>query len=352
MYINFPVYFCRQRTVLWLLLPIIGKSVTLLFTFEYFCRHFCRCPYHLFCHLALTKKRVKSGLQKDTTMPGNQAEPSELAVLAIGMRIAGFENQRLSRRTLERRFKEMYGCHPKIVRQVWLDIREKTPKGTKLDHVFWALFFLKKYPTDGEMASKLGKDPTTIRKWVWTVIFGLQELKAEKIRFPQNGFEMVFILSVDGTDCRIQEPTPFSKTWFSQKFKGAAVKYEVALDVLTGRCVWINGPFRGSKSDITIFREGLKDLIPDGKLAVADKGYRGEPDTCSCPNHLDDEDVAEIKKRIRSRMETFFSRMKSFKVLEDAFRHKPVMEKHKMCFEAVAVLVQYGIDLGFPLFDI
>ena len=121
---------------------------------------------------------------------------------------------------------------------------------------------------------------------------------------------------------------------------------------MTGHCVWINGPFKASKSDITIYREGLRQLIPAGKLVVADKAYRGEPDTVSYPSELDDNEVAAIKRRIRAQQETFFSRMKAFQVLRQPFRHKPVMEKHEACFTAVAVLVQYGIENGSPLFHI
>ena len=95
-------------------------------------------------------------------------------------------------------------------------------------HLFWALFFLKKYPSDGDMAGRFSKDPSTLRKWIWTIVVGLQDLKAEKIRSPQDGFKLVFVLSVDGTDCPIEEPRPFDKAWFSQKFKGPGVKYEVA----------------------------------------------------------------------------------------------------------------------------
>jgi hypothetical protein len=235
---------------------------------------------------------------------------------------------------------------------VWYDLKGCVPKDTKLDYLFWALFFLRRYPLESDLAARLGKDPTTVRKWVWTIIFGLQGLKAEKIKFPEDGFELTFIISVDGTDCPIEEPRPFDKAWFSNKFKGPGVKYEVALDVLTGECVWINGPFKASKSEVTIYRNGLKHLIPEGKLVVADKALRGEPATASVPNHLDDEDVAELKKCIRARQETFFSRMKAFHVLKEPFRHKPVLEKHKACFEAVAVLIQYGILNGSPLFHI
>lgn len=91
--------------------------------------------------------------------------------------------------------------------------------------------------------------------------------------------------------------------------------------------------------------------IPDGFLAVADKAYRGEPGKVSHnANPLDDPETVALKNRIRARQETFFARVKSFKVIENRFGHKPVLDKHKLCFEAVSVLVQYDIDLGNPLF--
>lgn len=275
-----------------------------------------------------------------------------LEILSLGLQLAGYGQPAMSIRTQIRRFREMYGCDPIVVQAIWEDLRHHVSPGTKIDHLFWALFFLKKYPTDGDMGTKFQKNPTTIRRWVWTVIFGLQELKATKIHFPNDGWEMTFTVSVDCTDCPIEEPRPFDRKWFSQKSKSAGVKYEVAIDVLTGNVVWVNGPFKASKSDVTIFREGLKNLLPEGKLVVGDKALRGEPESASVPNHLDHPDVAELKKRIRARQETFFARVKTFKVFREKFRHKPVMDMHQACFEAVAVVVQYGIENGSPLFRI
>ncbi len=54
-------------------------------------------------------------------------------------------------------------------------------------------------------------------------------------------------ISVDGTDFRIREPTPFSPKWFSYKFKGAGLRYEVGLLLETGDIVWVNGPFSCGK---------------------------------------------------------------------------------------------------------
>lgn len=66
---------------------------------------------------------------------------------------------------------------------------------------------------------------------------------------------------------------------------------------------------------------------------------------------LGSRDCCGVEKTHPACQETLFSRMKSFKVIDEKFRHKPVMEKHKACFEAEAIIVQYGIDLGFPLFQ-
>lgn len=281
--------------------------------------------------------------------------PNGDTVLVAGLLALGYGPKKLSRRTQTKRFNEHFGCRPHVCAIIWHDLKtgQHVPEKTTLHHLFWALFFLRKYPTEGDLASRFQKDPITLRKWIWVLIFGIQELKADRIEFPKDGDrKLKFIVSVDGTDCRIREPRPISRTWFSQKFHGPAVKYEVAIDVLTGHCVWINGPFKGSKNDLTIFREGLMALIPDGFLAVANKAYKGEPTKVSFPNHLDDLLIRRLKSRIRARQETFNARLKSFAVLDNPFRHKPVMEKHKACFEAVAVIVQYGIENGSPLFAI
>ena len=70
-------------------------------------------------------------------------------------------------------------------------------------------------------------------------------------------------MSVDGTDCPVFEPWPFSKKMYSHKLNGPGVKYEVGVCLMTGRIVWTNGPFVGSKHDGNIFRNGLSQLLND-----------------------------------------------------------------------------------------
>ena len=85
------------------------------------------------------------------------------------------------------------------------------------------------------------------------------------------------MVSVDGTDFEIYEPKPFSLGWFSHKFKGPGVRYEVALAISTGDIVHINGPFPcGNFPDLKIFRAKLKGMLEDGEMVEANRGYRRE----------------------------------------------------------------------------
>ena len=92
---------------------------------------------------------------------------------------------------------------------------------------------------------------------------------------PQSA---IFFISIDGTDFRMWEkkhPTlPIDQKQFSHKYGHGAVKYEIGLSVHDAKCVWISGPHRGAKHDLTIWREGgLKAKMPPGKLGIIDQGY-------------------------------------------------------------------------------
>lgn len=180
-----------------------------------------------------------------------------------------------------------------------------------------------------------------------------------KIRWPyaeDNGRShagITLIATVDGVHCRIYEPRKDPGTkWYSHKVHGAALGYELAVDIHSNQLVWINGPFPAGESDITVFRkpDGLKEKIPPGKKVVADKGYRGETGKISVPNKHDSLITSAYKTRARARHETFNQRIKSFKMMQEDFRHG--VKKHKIAFEAVCVLVQYDIENHHPLFQI
>jgi len=170
----------------------------------------------------------------------------------------------------------------------------------------------------------------------------------------------VFLASVDGVHCNINEPThpQHSKNpdYYSHKTNQSALAYELAMSVYEQRLVWMRGPFPAGVPDINIFRgtnlvgTSLVDLIPPGKRAIGDKGYRGEREAVSTPSSHDTPAVRQFKGRVRSRQETFNARVKVFKCVAEQFRHGE--EKHKVCFEAICVICQYQLELGSPLFDV
>jgi hypothetical protein len=159
-------------------------------------------------------------------------------------------------------------------------------------------------------------------------------------------------VSVDGTDFRIYEPTPFNKGWYSHKFHGPGVRYELGLSIYSGDIVWVNGPFPcGQWPDIKIFRSKLINQLEQDEIMVeADNGYRGEPSKIRLKDDYNDLTEKKQKDEIRSRHETVNRRFKQFGALGQVFRHD--LSKHVDVFHAVVVLTQLGIDSGETLFGV
>ena len=161
------------------------------------------------------------------------------------------------------------------------------------------------------------------------------------------------LMSVDGTDFRVKVK---GKEWYSYKFKKGAVRYEVALCILTGDIVWINGPYEpGIWNDIEIFRNSLMSHLGPMERVEADDGYIGEaPRHVKCPRsiaeHADDDTAKEIKQRLRNRQETVNMRFKMWGALAQPFRNE--VTKHGGAFRAIAVIVQLSINQGERLFDV
>lgn len=154
------------------------------------------------------------------------------------------------------------------------------------------------------------------------------------------------MMSVDGTDFRIQEPTPFSRIWYSHKFKGAGLRYEVGVSINKGFIVWTNGPYPcGSYTDIVIFRDQLKACLLVSEVVLADKGYVDNQCTLNIPGRSE-----RYASLLRARHETLNGRFKAFSVLNSKFRHD--LSKHVMCFMAVASCCQISILSGDNLFEI
>jgi hypothetical protein len=217
--------------------------------------------------------------------------------------------------------------------------------------------WLKLYDTEHVLAGRWGLCEETIRNKVSNYLNKIQEMKESKVQWGGFEDEEIFIISVDGVHCRIQEvrKEPGAK-WYSHKFNAAGVSYELGIAVRTDRLVWIKGPFPASQHDVTTFRSednpasGLKSMISETQRAIGDSGYRGEPEKISITRSGDSDAVKKFKARVKSRHETFNSRLKAFNVLDSAFRHG--FEFHQRAFESVCLCVQYDIENGFGLFEV
>ncbi|CAB9496793.1 expressed unknown protein [Seminavis robusta] len=150
-------------------------------------------------------------------------------------------------------------------------------------------------------------------------------------------------ITVDGTDCPINQPTPFCKSWFSHKFEGPGLRYEVGVCIQTGDIVWINGPFRcGAWPDLKIFKRDLVHQLAPHEFVEADGGYLHP--RVRTPNKFVSWSDKRAKDDARHRHEGINSMLKSFGVLNFWFRHDLWLHKH--CFGACAVVTQLGIDDG------
>lgn len=164
----------------------------------------------------------------------------------------------------------------------------------------------------------------------------------------------VFIISVDGTHCPINEPSHPTKSqdndYYSWKLNQAGLSYEIAMSLSESCIVWTNGPFKAKTNDMAIFKSALMQKIAPGMRVVADQGYRGLPDVLAIPNWFDSKPLRKFKRRASARQETINARLKNFHCMANSFRHGP--KKHAKCFDAVIVILQLQLENGSPLFQI
>jgi hypothetical protein len=171
-----------------------------------------------------------------------------------------------------------------------------------------SISWLKLYETEHVLSARWDYSENRVRAAVKEYATMVQGLKKTKVVWGNFDEEEVFIISVDGVHCRIQEVRrdPGAK-WFDHKSNGPGLAYEIGIGIRSGNLVWINGPFPASRHDITIFRSsnGLMAQIPDGKRAIGDSGYKGEPTKVSITRDGDSAEVKKFKGRVKARHETF-----------------------------------------------
>ena len=155
-------------------------------------------------------------------------------------------------------------------------------------------------------------------------------------------------VSLDGTDFRINEPSQFDPAWYSHKFHGPGVRYEIGLCIQTGRIVWAHGGVPcGSWPDLSLARSAYTKAVAPNELTLADRGY-SDTRYFYTPAHYPK--TASQQKQIMARHETVNARLKQFGVLKQVFRHS--VDKHSECFFAVVNIVELVIENNSPLFEI
>ena len=160
----------------------------------------------------------------------------------------------------------------------------------------------------------------------------------------------ICVITVDGTDFLIDEPTPRSRRWCSQKFKHAALRYEIGICIQTGWIVWVNGPYpAGQWPDLSISRDGLNQALKKGEMFVADGGYADSHGWSMTPSGYNTREQY-MKAVARARHETVNRYFKVFGAFKNQWRHP--RKKHGIAFYAAANIVQARIQLEPTIFQV
>ena len=256
-----------------------------------------------------------------------------------------------------------------------LDDADKCEEG--LTRFLISNFFLFHYPKNArDTGQKFGIYYKKVEgRNIWRWVEKIAALKAEKIVWhpslnDPNGPK--FVCTVDGKDQARQEVKHPNKNkdrrYYSHKFDGCALKWELGIAVFMPQIVHLAGPFRGGKHDSSIYKGeedecdealrlklgvleeyvSLESKIPEGKYGIADGAYEGGK-KLALPKNADKKELKKFKSRARCRHESVNGRLCKFNIVDHRFRHS--MQMQKIAFEAVVVVVQYQLDDGSPLFD-
>ena len=169
----------------------------------------------------------------------------------------------------------------------------------------------------------------------------LPQIRWENRYMRDNG--SICLVTVDGTDFRIFEPRPFSAKWYSHKFHGPGVRYEVGICIQTGWIVWINGPFPcGAWADQNIALNDIVEELDPYEVFLADGVYSACKGWSETPNGLNNYDQ-RMKQVARARHEHVNGLFKNWSILNNRFRQK--VTKHGNVFWAIANITQAQIQV-------
>lgn len=280
-----------------------------------------------------------------------------------------YHNIKKSKCVGTRRFKSFFGVSPLVCSITWKMIYSKLPSEATPKHLLWSLCFLKQYASEHTRHLIFQTDEKTIRKWTWIFVDALANLDVViniyllfiylffniQLIFLQIFWEKRFkncvpgqtcFVSLDGVDFKICEPSPFDKKWYSHKFSGPGIKYEIGLCIRSGEIVWKHGGYPcGQFPDLKLARQAYVFCVNEGEKTLADKGYKDSKKFI-----LKNDDNKIFHQRIMARHETVNKRINQFCALKYRFRHD--IKKHPKVFHAIINLTQLMIQNGEPLFSV
>jgi hypothetical protein len=157
------------------------------------------------------------------------------------------------------------------------------------------------------------------------------------------------LVCIDGTDVPIMEPGNRSSIWWSHKFNGPGIRYEVGTCIQTAEIVWFRGPFPCNFSDRDIFDTFLSEKLIPGEGVEADSGYSGRPQIF-VPGVAQTSVERKQKSQVCGRHENVNGRLKVFGVMKRWDNHDTA--KHALFARCVAIIVQLSFTLGEKLYDV
>lgn len=171
--------------------------------------------------------------------------------------------------------------------------------------------------------------------------------------------------SVDGVDCLVQEQrrhlapsrngrfVRVDPAFFSFKYRHAALRYNVVVALRLPLIVNVHGGVPASQSEIGLARRHLVPIVEMNEVMLADNAYSGEQlflakprrgqggSLWNPPNYF-----TRAHGRALARHELVNGFLKRYRVLTAVFHHRPVIERHRLCFLAVCNLVNIKMEVN------
>jgi len=124
-------------------------------------------------------------MNEDNNKRRRETEPSPEDFILIGKDIQNKSGQPIGlASTEERAFCEFFGTTAVVVANLWRIVSEQDIiPGETIQHLLWALHFMRAYPKEGAACATVGGlggaiDPKTLRKYIWPFIYTIADLSS------------------------------------------------------------------------------------------------------------------------------------------------------------------------------